>query len=269
MRQGRLFDETHNAVSELPSERECPARGAWALEFLPDGRAFAVLDSRFYVRRDRASGFAVTPMCTDIAGSPYTPRAEGGYAFVVHTWPAAGLGMMLTNDATGASGWYAITALDRTITAAVLDPQHSSLTLANEGHLIVVDQTQHVAGEVLAAHGALFQGLSRTPAGVVAWRDEGDAERVLVLGDATVGPFVDQRSARPARSHTTAVFRADLARVIAVTDAGIEVSSNRGAAFSSVLRSEIPLERPTLGWLAGRQIAVATRRGVASARCLP
>ncbi len=266
---GKITDETHGVTSPLADEIPCPSRGGWGLEFTREGSAFALVDSRFYVRPQTDAPFGVTPMCTDVAGAPWSPRVEGGWAFVARTWPANGPGMMLTNDRSGESGWYAVTALDNTLAYAVLEPDRSMVFLANQGHLLFVDQTRHVAGEVLLSHGSLFTGLGRTPAGVVAFRDQGTTRRVLVTAGTSVQqPFAETVGERPVGPATRAVFRADVARVLAVTDAGVELSTDRGAHWVRVLDTPTPLERPAFGWLEGAHPALTTRTGIATDHCL-
>lgn len=266
---GRISDETAGVTTVLPDEIACPVRGGWGMEFAREGSAFALVDSRFYLRPAGDTAFRVTPMCSDVAGAPWSRRAEGGWSFVVRTWPASGPGMMLTNNSTGDSGWYAVSALDSTLTAAVLEPDRSMVLLANHGHLLFVDQTRHVAGEVLASHGALFSGLGRSAAGVVAFRDDGPTRRVLVTsGDSVQEPFTEVPGERPTGTPTRAVFRSDVARVLAVTDTSVELSTDRGAHFIRVLTIPDPLQRPTFGWLQGAHPALAVRQGLVTDHCL-
>lgn len=279
--EGRLWTLTGTALARdddaraapLPSEVPCPARGAYAMEFTPDGAAFAVLDGRFYVRPTRAGSFAVTPACTDLAGAPWTKRAAGGWAFVANTWRSVGPGLLMTRDATAAAGWYAITAIDRSITAGVLDGNHSLLSLVNEGRLVVVDQVQTVAGEVLAAQGGGYSTLSRSAAGVVAARDLPGGRRTVVLGHALNEAFERIDATRDGSGETRAVVAIDLARFVAVTDTTVELSTDRGRSFRTVLRvasgdaSGPSLERPQVGRLRDGRLAVATRDGLAVDRC--
>lgn len=274
VRGRRLEDETHRDVVELPEEVPCPTRGAWLMEFGEQGVAFALVDSRFYVRSSERVGFVVTPMCSDVSGAPWSPHEGAGFGFVVHTWEPAGPGLMLTRDGTGAMGWYAITALDRTMTAAVMDRHHSLLTLSSGGHLILVDQVNTVAGEVLATQSETFAGLTRTAAGIVAFRDASATTRTLVFTEAVDGPFERVTGTRPPGGTTRAVYRVDPVRFVAVTDGGIELSLDRGEHFETVLAaSALPspsaLARTAAGWLAGHVLAVATTEGVASERCVP
>lgn len=269
-----LENETHHDVMELPEEVPCPTRGAWQMEFGEQGSAFALVDSRFYVRSSERVGFAVTPMCSDVSGAPWSSHEGGGFGFVVHTWEPAGPGLMLTRDGTGSMGWYAITALDRTMTAAVMDRHHSLLTLSSGGHLILVDQVNTVAGEVLATQSETFAGLTRSAAGIVAFRDASATTRTLVFTEAVDGPFERVTGTRPPGGATRAVYRVDPVRFVAVTEGGIELSLDRGEHFETVLPvSALPspsaLARTSAGWLAGHVLAVATTEGVASERCVP
>lgn len=257
----------------VADERPCPSRGTFAMEFVDGGAAFAVLDGRFYVRPARDAAFVVTPACTDLGGAPWTRRAQGGWAFVANTWRAVGPGLLMTREPGGATGWYAITALDRSITAGVLDEHHSLLSVINEGRLVLVDQVQTVAGEVLAAEGGGFTTLSRSPAGVVASRDTGGARRVLVTAPTVTGTYERVDAARDASGATRAVVAVDLARFVAVTEDSVELSVDRGRTFRTVLRlapadgGGARLERPHVGRLRDGRLGVATRDGVAVDGC--
>ena len=56
---------------------------------------------------------------------------------------------------------------------------------------------------------------------------------------------------------------------MAVTPAGVELSDDRGQSFRRVLEAPAGagFERPTVGWLPGHHLAVATRDGVATDAC--
>ncbi|MBK6535486.1 MAG: hypothetical protein IPF99_39940 [Deltaproteobacteria bacterium] len=259
--------------ARLEAELPCPSPGTWALEFIPGGMAAAVVDGRFYVRASRATSFVVTPICTDLGGAPWSPGAHVGWGVVANAWRAVGPGLLITREANPAVGWYAVTALDRSITAGVLDGSQSLLSLINEGHLILVDQRQTVAGEVLAARGESFTTLSRTVAGVVAAHDAADAWRVLVTSRSLSEDFVRVESRRDSSSPTRSVVAVDLARFIAVTDDSVELSVDRGRTFRTALRRSPPdgggaaFERPHVGRLRDGRLAVATRDGLAVDRC--
>lgn len=256
-----LLDETHEHATALPQELPCPLGGHYAMEFGPSGVGYLVVNGRFYVRPGAHLGWVVTPLCTDLQGAPWSYRREGGWALVAHTNPAAGPSMLLTQEPVGGHGWYAITAMDRTIRAAILEDDRTTLSLVNGGHLILVDQASVVAGEVLAGHGALFQGLSRTEAGVVAWRDEGP-RRVLLTAPRVREAFTEVSGLAATPGPTRAVFRVDLARLLAVTPQGLERSDDQGLTWERAL--EGTLERPTFGYLPGRVPAVLCRDGVAT-----
>jgi len=267
--EGRyLLDETRGVATDMPQEIPCPSPARWALSFDADDRAFALAAGRFYVRAGRDEPFRVTPLCTDVGGAPWSLLRNGGYG-LVNTPPRGGRAMLLTNDRTGAMGWFAVTAMEDSITEAVLDADRSVATLSAGGHLVVVDQVRVVAGEVLATRSELFAGIRRTPAGVVAWRDASPTTRVMVMTDSLGGEFSRVESAHPA-SRTLGVFRLDLARLVAVTDAGIELSTDNGERFARVLArpvDDLRGARAGAGWLPGHHPAVAFTDGVATDDC--
>lgn len=251
----------------LDDEIACPARGTFAMEFEADGAAFLVADGRFHVRAGAALPFVVTPLCTAIAGAPWSRRAGGGWSFIPSGMRSIGPGLLSTRDATGASGWFATTALDRTITAAALDARNSMLTLANGGHAIVVDQARTVAGELLAAHGELFATLARTAAGITLARDDG-RRRVMLVAPTLTGDFARIEGTRDAVEPTRYAACADIARCIATTERSVEFSADRGRTFRTVFRSDAAaLARPSVGRLRDGTLAVAMRGGIVSARC--
>ncbi len=242
--------------------------GAWALEFRPDGSAFLLADGRLHLRSSRDAHFAVTPMCTDLRGAPWSRRVEGGWSFVANTWRAVGPGLLMTRDAAGASGWFATTALDRSLGAAVLDEHHSMLSLVNGGHLLLVDQVQTAAGEVLEARGELFTTLSRSPAGVAASRDVDGPRRVIVRAPSVTGPFARIDAVRDIAAPTRALVALDLARWVALTDDAIEASDDGGHSFRTVYRAPSGhLERPHAGRLRDGSAAVTTRDALVTERC--
>ena len=268
-----LTRDTDDERIVLGSEIPCPVRGAYAMEFPADRSVFLVADARFHVRATRDAGFVVTPLCTDLAGAPWSRRVEGGWSFVANAWQSVGPGLLMTRDATGASGWFATTALDRTISAAIVDEHHSMLTLANGGHVILVDQVQTAAGEVLATHGELFSTLSRSAAGVVAARDAGDRRRVLLLAPSITARFVRIDATRDQSAPTRAVAAVDIARFVAFTDQDIELSVDRGRSFHTVFHTPggdgvaTALGRPSVGRLRDGALAVVTRDAVISEQC--
>lgn len=273
LRGGTLARDGDAHPATLPDEVPCPSRGTYALEFVEGGEAYAVVDGRFYVRPSRSAPFVVTPICTDLAGAPWSTLAPRGWGVVANALRAVGPGLLLTRARDGAAGWYAVTALDRSITAGVLDEHQSLLSLVNEGHLVLVDQRQTVAGEVLAAHGESFTTLSRSPAGVVAAHDADGGRRVLVTARSLGEPFARIEARRDQSAPTRAVVLVDLARVVAVTDHTVELSLDRGRTFRTVLRlppadgGAASLQRPHAGRLRDGRHAVATRNGLVVDRC--
>lgn len=267
---GEVRDETADARYALrPADMVCPRRGAFALSFSEDGSVFAIADGRLYVRAP-GHDFAPTPMCGDLGPAAASRWRGGGYGFVSNGRPTGEPSLLLTRHPEGAIGWYAITALDPTMRAVVLDPQRSMLTLNARGQLVVVDQVNTVAGAVLAAGAESFAGLSRTEEAALAWRDDGPTARVLVWGHRLDGAFTRVASQRPPGAATRYVAMLDLARFVAVTDAGVELSADGGQRFARVLAADAPrvdlAGGAAAGWIA-EEPAVAFPAGVARARC--
>ena len=260
------------AGGSLPPEVPCPSPGLYAMDFGPDGAAAVAVDGRLYLRASAGAAFVVTPICTDLGGAPWSPRAQGGWSVIANAWRSVGPGLLITRESNLSTGWYAITAIDRSITAGVLDANQSLLSLVNEGHVILVDQLQTVAGEVLAARGEAFSTLSRSAAGVVAAHDVAGG-RVLVTSRSLREAFARIESRRDGTTPTRAVVAVDLARFVAVTDDAVELSVDRGRTFRTVLHRAPSdggapgLERPHVGRLRDGRLAVATRDGLAVDRC--
>jgi hypothetical protein len=272
VRRRLLTDETHAVTTTLPDEIPCLAGGLWSMEFARDGAAFLMADGRFYVRPGERAGFSVTPLCSDVKGAPWSRRTAGGWSFVSHRTASVEPTLMLSRAPAGDTGWYAITGLDGSTHAVVLDASDSFLSLAEGEHLIFVDRVNTVAGAVLTAQGDRFDGLTRTAAGLTAWRDDPHGRRVIVFSESPAGPFTRVEGSRPDGPPALAVMRVDLARFVAVRDTAVEVSDDRGAHFTSVLalpsnEAGITLARPSIGWLPGHRLAVAGVGGVASETC--
>ena len=51
---------------------------------------------------------------------------------------------------------------------------------------------------------------------------------------------------------------------MAVTDRGVELSTDRGTHYTRVLDTPTALERATFGWIDGAHPALATRTGIVS-----
>lgn len=264
-----LLDETRAAASALPEELPCPTGPTFALAFETDGRAFAIAAGRFYVRAGRDDPFRVTPLCTNVGGAPFAASRDGGFLLVSTPPRGRERSLLITRDRTGAMGWFAVTGLDPTITEAVLEGDRSMAILSAGGHLVAVDQSRVVAGEVLATQGERFTGIRRTAAGLVAWRDDTPTQRVLVMADTVGGDFTRVAASHPA-ARTLAVFRLDLARVVALTDRGVELSTDNGEHFARVFDRPVPeafASRSGAGWLPGRHPALALPDGIATDDC--
>lgn len=271
VRGTHLINETDRSALELQSDLPCPMTPVWALHFDDDDRGYALLSGRLYLRPRPNAPFRLTPLCTDVRGAPWSHLARGGFGLVTTPPRAGGRSLLLTNDRQGAMGWYAVTALEPSITDAVLDADRSMATLSSGGHLVVVDQRRIVAGEVLATRSERFAGLRRTSAGVIAWRDASPTRRVLVSADSLGGEFARAEGEHPA-SRTLAVMRLDLARVVALTDRGVELSVDNGERYERVLARAISDDdgaRAGAGWLPDRHPAVALPDGVATDDCSP
>lgn len=266
----RLTDETAGRTVTLETEIPCILPGAWAMDFARDGSAFLLADSRFYVRGDAAMGFAVTPLCTDLGGAPWARRRGGaGWSFVSHRSRSVEPTLMLSRAPSGGTGWYAITGMDNTTRAAVLDASESYVSLSAGDHLIFVDRVNTVAGEVMAGQSERFDGLTRSAAGITAHRDDPDGRRTIVYTEAAAGPYTRASATRPPGPPARLVVRVDLARFVAVTDSAVELSGDRGATWRRVYQRPegATLERPQVGWAPGHHLAVATRDGLAVDGC--
>jgi hypothetical protein len=266
-----VLDETDHSAAVLESDVPCPVAPAWSFGFDTEGRAAIVRAGRVYIRAGRNDPFRLTPLCTAVGGAPWSAMRNGGFGAVTTPPRTTERSLLLTNDRTGAMGWFAVTALQSSITEAVLDGDRSLATLSAGGHLVVVDQQRIVAGEVAATRSELFAGLRRTPAGVVAWRDASPTQRVIVSAEGVGGEFLRIEGAHPA-SRTLAVFRLDLARIVAVTDAGVELSTDNGERYQRVLSRRIDAEagaRAHAGWLPHRHPAAAFPDGLATDDCTP
>lgn len=272
---GAVIDETTGERTVLGREIDCPVRGRWAVEFESDGAAWLLVDGRFYVRAHAGWNFAVTPMCSDIAGSPWARRPQGGWTFIVHTWPGSSPTLMHTRDEAGAMGWYATTGLDETLTSAVVEPDLSMVTLVNGGRLIAVDHARVVAGEVLSAQEERFTSLTRTVSGIVAARDASPTERTIVRAQNARGEWTRVTGPRPPGGSTLAVWDVDIARTVAITDNGVELSLDRGRSWERVVELDPAtvggarvFSRASIGRLPGRHLAVATPFGLATDDCV-
>jgi len=271
IRAGVVYDETAATPFVLPPpEMPCPRRGTFALSFAEGSSVFAVVDGRLYVKAP-GHPFAATPMCGDLGPAAASPWQGGGYAFVSNGRITGEPSLLLTHDPEGRIGWYAITALAPTMRAVVMDGNRSMLTLNGRGQLVVVDQVHTVAGEVLAAQGARFEGLSRTDEATLAWRDTGDTGREFVWGARLDGEFSRITAERPQGTATRYAAMLDLARFVAVTDEGVELSSDGGQHFARVFvrRGGRPatVGGASAGWIAEGVAAVAFRDGIARASC--
>ena len=265
----RLTEASSGRTEVLAEEIPCILPGAWAMEFGRDGSAFLLADSRFHVRGGAGAGFAVTPLCTDLGGSPFARRAAGaGWSFVSHRSRAVEPTLMPSRSAGGGTGWYAVTGMDDATRAVVLGPDESLVTLAGGDRLIFVDRVNTVAGEVIAAQGERFDGITRSAAGVTAHRDD-EGRRVVVYTEAAAGPYTRAAGPRPAGPRARTVVRVDLARFLAVSERTVELSDDRGATWRRVFDAGagVTLERPQVGWLVGHHLAVATRDGVVTDDC--
>jgi hypothetical protein len=179
--------------------------------------------------------------------------------------------LLLTDDATGRSGWVAMTALDPTTTALVLEGSGSFVSLTSGGHALFVDRERRVAGEILAAGGAVWPSLTRTDEGIILSRDQTPTVRSIVFGPSVAGRFERQERLRPEGRHTVDVFAAEFGRTIAVTREGVEWAADRNAAFVEVGRwpdgDRALGSNASLGWIDDSLPAVVTPTALIARRC--
>lgn len=274
---GVVTDETLGARYVLPDELPCPLPGPWRLGFSPNGGLYALAGGRFYVASGGAAAgarrFAVTPMCTTLEGVPFAARTTRGHAFVANTRRSAGPAMLLSNDPSGASGWFATYALDPTLQSVVVDGAQSVLSLTGAGRLVVVDQVQTVAGELLAAHEERFEGLDRGAERIAAWRRVDAGHLTIVTATSLQGPWERISAAIDSPAPVRRLYAVDLARFVALTDEAVAVSTDHGAHFVTVLARpalRTPPERVargTTGFDAEGAWVIAFPDGEARARC--
>jgi hypothetical protein len=274
LRNGSVVDET----AGTPPERLPPMTPACTvhrnhLAFAHDGSAAAIADGRVYFRARGRTAWVGTPACTDLAGEPWSPRSDGtGWVLVGRRHPGTDPALLMTEDAAARIGWYAITALDPTMTGLSMEGSGSFVALTSGGHLVLVDRERHVAGEVLAANDALWPLISRTDSGLVVARDEGPSMRDAVLGTGVVGRFERQHRARPPGAPTLAVFAVEFGRLVAVTDRGVEWGAEGGAPFVEVATwdgdaSQVAANAE-LGWLSDGNPALVTPLAMVARRCV-
>jgi hypothetical protein len=94
---------------------------------------------------------------------------------------------------------------------------------------------------------------------MLAWRDEGP-RRVLLAAANLREPWTEVSGSAAGGVPTQVVFRVDLARLLAVTAQGLELSDDGGATWTEVYVGA--LSRPTFGLLPGGVPAVLCRDGV-------
>ena len=227
-----LWDETSGTlVARVHGEPACPTVRNH-LGFQRDGSGVAFAHGRLFVHPRDGVAWTYTPVCSDVGGEPWTARPGGaGWAMLGRRSEGRELALLLTEDPTGTAGWYALTALDRRISAASLVGNGSMVALEAGGHAVFVDRESHVAGEVIAASDALWTAITRSFSGIAIARDVSPDAREIVTGSGEGWLFERQRRARPSGSHSERVFVLDFGRLLAVTDIGIEWSGVRGHAF--------------------------------------
>lgn len=274
LRGGAVVDETAgSAPVRLPaSNPPCSVQLAH-LAFASNGSAAAIWAGRVYFRPRGASTWVMTPVCTDLGGEPWAPRLDGaGWAVIGRRFAARDPALLMTEEATASTGWYAITALDPTMTGLSLEGGGSFVALTSGGHAVLVDRERHVAGEILAANDALWPSITRTEAGVVLARDESPVLRDLVLGTTVTGRFDRQRRPRPAGPRTLAAYAGEFGRVLAATNQGVEWSVEPAAPFVEVARwpgSSAPGSSAeiSMGWLGDGVPAIVTTHALVARRC--
>ncbi len=274
LRDGAIVDETAGTPpARLPAMSPRCTVAHDHLAFASDGSGVAISHGRVYVRSARAMLWTATPACSDVAGEPWSPRTGvPGWVLVGRRQPGWDPALLMTDDPTGSTGWYAITALDPTMTSISLEGGGSFVTLNSGGHAILVDRERHVAGAILVAIDSLWDGITRTDAGLAMWHDAGPTERDVVIGTTVTARFDRQHRARPPGPRTLRVFALEFGRLIAVTDRGVEWGAAGGVPFVEVARwpepSAIHAGEASLGWVAEAP-ALVTPSMIVTRRCAP
>jgi hypothetical protein len=215
-------------------------------------------------------------MCTDLEGEPWAAREDArGWAVIGRRFPHDDAALLMTEDPSARVGWYAVTALDATMTSVLVEGSGSMLSLSAGGHLVVVDRERHVAGEVIAATHALFGSMTRTGWGIVVARDVDASTREVVVGTDLQRPFAREQRGRPAGASTARVFALQHGELLALTNRGVEWSAGPGHAFIEVVRHPAswsagdPGSHGSFGWLDDGTPALVFPDGWARTNCTP
>ncbi|MEI8258402.1 MAG: hypothetical protein WCJ30_22225 [Deltaproteobacteria bacterium] len=272
LRSGAVLDETSGTPAVVLPRMTPPCSAAYDhLAFAPDGSAVAISHGRVYVRAPRATVWTGTPACSDVPGEPWARRAASpGWVVVGRRQPGRDPALLMTDDPTGSTGWFATTALDPTLTAISLEPGGSFVTLTSGGHAILVDRERLVAGAVLVASDVLWDGITRTDAGLAMWHDHGASERDVVVGTTVTARFDRQHRARPVGPRTLRVFAMEYGRLVAVTDRGVEWGAAGDSPFVEVARwpegAATHTGEAVLGWVSEAP-ALVTPDAMVARRC--
>jgi hypothetical protein len=171
--------------------------------------------------------------------------------------------MLFTREREGTRGWFASQAVFEDVSAAVMNAEGARLLLVHGGHPVMVDVAREVGGAVLPSARVGFEGVTRTQAGVVVWRNDRASLDVLVARHPR-GPYRRASVERPlgaGAGEVLSVYAASLGALVIVHRSGVEWHEPGDGRARSVARWPSPLERAqglSMGWLANGRIAVVT-----------
>lgn len=224
--EDRVVDEDAPGMeAHFSAPAPCPhqdeAHSPSMLYFARGSRGAGLLRGRLVVAHPEGDRWSPTSACTDLAGLPFSPRAESrGWALLARRGgPRTEHGLLFTDDATGQVGWYAVQAADSALTHAVLHGDGSFVGLTT-GHLILFDRERHAAGAVASAAELLFADLAVSNTGLVAtgalWEGH-----LPVVSAAVTGWEFHRSLFEGTGADAVRVFQAPYQRFVAVAPSGI------------------------------------------------
>jgi hypothetical protein len=250
-RRTHLTDETADARYALELQAtSLPRRGAWALASTP---TTGVLPSptRASTCARRGTTSPRRPCAPTWAGPRGALRVGGaaGYGSSPTADRRASRALLLSRHPEGAIGLVRHHRPRPHDARRVLDEERSMLTLNAGRHLVVVDQVNTVAGEVLAARRESLRGpVAARAAGVPRLaRRRPDGLRVIVYTDTASAARSPAPSARSGRRRRDALRGACASTSRASSPSptrGVELSADGGRRWASCARRSDAPRRP-------------------------